>query len=265
MAKTQPAVKRARKRASARPDELEAVIEDQAARKSGPDRRKSWSLLDMCSLHCANQRQRDALKAWKSGDALALTGYAGTGKTFLGSYFACSSILDKESEQDHIIIVRSAVQGREIGFTPGTVEEKLQEYEEPYQEAMATIFGREATYADMKEAKKIVFKSTSFLRGVTWDNAVILVDEAQNMTFHEINSVMTRVGKGSRIIVSGDTRQCDLSIRSRESSGLADFANIMAVIGGCTSIDFQKEDVVRSKFVKDWIFAAEDYFTKKAA
>lgn len=266
MSKPQTPVKRARKRASARMDELEAAVEDQAARQSGPDKRKRWTQHDMCSLTPANPRQHQARDAWMSGQSLSLTGYAGTGKTFLGSYFACQSILDKDSDQDHIIIVRSAVQGREIGFTPGTVDEKLQEYEQPYQEAMAAIFGREATYADMKEAKKIVFKSTSFLRGVTWNNAIILVDEAQNMTFHEINSVMTRVGKSSRIIVSGDTRQCDFSPRSKEVSGLADFANIMGEVGGCTSVDFQKEDIVRSKFVKDWIIKAEQYFlTKKAA
>lgn len=265
MAKPQPVVKRARKRASVRPDELEAVIEDQAARQCGPDKRKRWTLLDMCALNPANTRQHAARDAWLSGQSLTLTGYAGTGKTFLGSYFACQSIFDKDSEQDHIVIVRSAVQGREIGFTPGTVDEKLQEYEQPYQEAMAAIFGREATYADMKEAKKIVFKSTSFLRGVTWNNAIVLVDEAQNMTFHEINSVMTRLGKNSRLIVSGDTRQCDLSVRSRETSGLADFSAIMERVGGCTVVDFQKEDIVRSKFVKDWIFAAEEYFTNKKA
>ncbi len=264
MAKPQPAVaKRARKRAALLNDELDMAIEDQAARQCGPDRRKRWTLLDMCALRPANDRQRAARDAWASGQSLTLTGHAGTGKTFLSSYFACQSVFDKEAEQDHIVIVRSAVQGREIGFTPGTVDEKLAEYEQPYQEAMATIFGREATYSDMKEAKKVVFKSTSFLRGVTWNNAIIMVDEAQNMTFHEINSVMTRVGKNSRIIVSGDTRQCDLSIRSKEASGLQDFINIMQRIGGMTCVDFQKEDIVRSKFVKDWITASEEYFNEK--
>ena len=263
MSKPAAVTKRARKRAHAREGELEAVVEDQAARQSGPDKRKRWTPLDMCSLRPANDRQRAARDAWADQQALTMIGYAGTGKTFLGAYFACQAIFDKETEQDHIVIVRSAVQGREIGFTPGTVDEKLQEYEQPYQEAMAAIFGREATYSDMKEAKKIAFKSTSFLRGVTWNNAVILVDEAQNMTFHEINSVMTRVGKNSRIIVSGDTRQCDLSIRSKESSGLQDFFNIMQRVGGMTCVEFQKEDIVRSKFVKDWITASEEYFLEK--
>lgn len=237
--------------------ELEIMEHDQEARKEGPQR-KTWSHHDMNTLRPVNARQTEALENWANGDNVALIGSAGTGKTLLSCYAAASVVFRKSEEQEHIVVVRSAVEARRIGFLPGTMEEKLAAYEQPYTDGMTWLFGRKSSYDDMKEAGKVEFHSTSFLRGVTWDNAVIILDEAQNMTFHEINTVLTRVGQNSRVIVTGDTKQCDFD-GTREHSGLPMFLEIIKDIKGFSVVEFTRADIVRSGFVRSWITASEQY------
>ncbi len=257
--KSSVAVKKTRSRAANHhPQEVDLVVRDIEARLEGPAR-KTWSHRDIRSFRALTQSQAEGLRGWAEGDNVAFLGTAGTGKTLLASYCASSAVFNPDTEQDHIVIVRSAVQSRDLGFLPGTLIEKLAEYEQPYRDAFKDLFGRDATYDDMKAAKRITFLSTSFLRGVTFDNAVIILEEAQNMTFREIYTVMTRVGHRSRVIVTGDTRQCDFGERSRETSGLHKFGRIAKELGNFAVVEFNRHDIVRSGFVKSWICATEDY------
>lgn len=240
--------------------ELEIMENDLEARKDGP-KKKHWSHHDIATFRPVNARQTESLECWINGDNIALLGSAGTGKTLLSCYAAASVVFRRSEEQDHIVVVRSAVESRRIGFLPGTMEEKLAAYEQPYMDAMTWLFGRKSTYEDMKAAGKIEFHSTSFLRGVTWDNSVIILDEAQNMTFHELNTVLTRVGQNSRVIVTGDTRQCDFD-NTREQSGLPLFLEIVKDIRGFNVVEFTRDDIVRSGFVRSWITASEKYLER---
>jgi phosphate starvation-inducible protein PhoH and related proteins len=237
--------------------ELEIMEHDLEAQKEGP-RRKTWSHHDITTFRPVNARQTEALESWVNGDNLALLGSAGTGKTLLACYAAASVVFRRDEKQDRIVIVRSAVESRRIGFLPGTMEEKLAAYEQPYMDALTWLFTRKSTYDDMKAAAKLEFHSTSFLRGVTWDNAVIVLDEVQNMTFHELNTVLTRIGQNSRVIITGDTRQCDFE-GTKEESGLPKFLEIVKDIKGFGVIEFNRHDIVRSGFVRSWITAVENY------
>lgn len=227
------------------------------AMADGPQVRKHWNKGDM-RFRSGSERQSDAIQAWFNGCHLALLGSAGTGKTLLATYLACSAMLGGDNI-DKIIIVRSAVQGRDLGHLPGTVEEKAAVYEKPYVATFGKLFSRIKTYEDMKEAGKVVFETTSFNRGVTWDNAVIILDEVQNCTFEEINTACTRLGDHSRLIVCGDTKQVDLSERYHEISGIEVMTEIVKDIDDFESVFFTRHDIIRSGFVKAWISAVEDY------
>lgn len=234
--------------------DIEAEI---AARAEGP-KRKSWSSHDLIPLRPMNDKQAEAIEQWVMGQNVALLGSTGTGKTALAVYLAASSMLRKDEAIDKIIIVRSVVQARDIGFLPGDLAEKLAPYEEPYTKAFADRFGRSSTYEDMKAAGKIVFCCTSMLRGVTFDNAVIIFDEVQNCEFKEIDTVLSRLGQHSRILFLGDRRQTDLN--SRQPSGLPVFREIVRDIKMFSVIEFTRDDIVRSGFVRSWITASEIYF-----
>lgn len=253
-----PPVRQSRAKRSTQVDDFD-LDADLQARVEGP-RRKNWSTLDIRPLRPANEKQADAISNWVQGGNLALLGSTGTGKTALAVYLSATSMLRKDEDIDKIIIIRSAVQARDLGFLPGDLAEKLAAYEQPYVDAFATLFGRAATYNDMKEAGKITFLSTSFLRGVTFDNAVIIFDEAQNCTFNELNSTLSRIGHGSRVLILGDTRQCDL--KNPSENGLAAFREIVKDINNFPVIEFDRHDIVRSGFVKSWIIASEDYFDR---
>ena len=195
--------------------------------------------------------------AWFNDKNLCAYGSAGTGKTFLALYLAINEVIQKR--QHRIIIVRSAVPTREVGFLPGDLEEKTALYELPYHDIMWELVGRHSTYQDMKDAGLIEFVTTSFIRGLTWDNAIVIVDEAENMTFHEIDSIMTRVGENTRVIVAGDIKQTDLDgSRKNGTSGIQDSIKVFDKMGGFECIAFNKYDIVRSDFVKSWIIASEE-------
>jgi phosphate starvation-inducible PhoH-like protein len=241
--------------------ERELTDIDIRARAEGPQMKKTWSRHDLRSLKAATERQSDALRAWFEGCHVGLLGSAGTGKTLLACYMAANSMLTDEGI-DKIIIVRSAVQGRDMGHLPGTNEEKMSVYEKPYVQCFQKLFGRPRTFDDMKAAGKVYFESTSFNRGVTWDNAVVILDEVQNMTWEEINTAATRLGECSRLIVIGDTKQIDLSERYHEISGIEAMSAVVREIEDFETVHFTKHDVVRSGFVRSWIIACEDYFDR---
>jgi phosphate starvation-inducible protein PhoH and related proteins len=237
--------------------QLDRAENNIVAISQGP-RRKSWSVHDIKNVKGLNDTQRSLIQSYYTGNHIVAGGSAGAGKTFLAMWLALNTIFSKEYNQSHIIIVRSAVPSREIGFLPGTAEEKLEPYELPYKDIMHELLGKPSSYDDLKEAGRVHFVPTSFVRGTTWDDAVIIIDEAQNMTIGELNSVMTRVGVNSRIIVCGDLAQNDLVNKRNETSGFTDFLRIVNIMPEMDVFNFTTKDIVRSPFVKAWITAKED-------
>ena len=235
-----------------------ALQQDVAAKVEGPIK-KRWSKHDIKPVQALTENQKNMFIQYYQGDSVLGYGSAGTGKTFLASYLALSDVVDHTKPQDKIVVVRSAVQARDIGFMPGTEEEKNQYFEAPYMRIFQELCGRASTYKDMKAAGLIEFVTTTFIRGVTWDNAIIIVDEIQNLNADEINTVMTRVGRDSRVILCGDTKQNDLKKKASDASGLGQLLKIIPHMKNFSSVQFTHDDIVRSSFVKEWIIASETY------
>ena len=194
---------------------------------------------------------KSQLLAFESEKNMILHGCAGTGKTFISFYIAFDDII--KGLYSNILVIRSAVPTRDIGYLPGNEEEKTRIYEEPYKDITKELFQRGDAYEILKTKNLVSFMTTSFIRGITLKNSVILVDECQNMSFHELDSIITRVGENSRIIFCGDFRQSDLA-----KNGLQDFFRILKAMGQFDLIDFEVKDIVRSGFVKDYITAKLD-------
>jgi phosphate starvation-inducible protein PhoH and related proteins len=193
--------------------------------------------------------QRHAFEGWEEGLDLLFSGYAGTGKTFIATYFALTTGLK-------VYIVRSAVPTRDMGFMPGNAKEKASLYEGPYVDACTKLFGRGDAYSILTTKGVIEFVTTSYLRGLTLDNCVVIVDEMQNMNFHELDTIITRCGVNCRLIFLGDVTQTDLT-RNDEKAGLKKFMSIIEKIDGFEIIDFGVDDIVRSDKVKQYIIAKD--------
>lgn len=215
---------------------------------------------DLRTFEPLTENQKIFFDAYKRGDYfVALHGVAGTGKTFCALYKAIEEVLDKSNPFNKIIVVRSAVQSREIGHLPGDVNEKMEIYQQPYRQICETLFGRRDAWDRLEEQGHITFISTSFIRGMSFDDAIIIVDEMQNLTFEEIDTVMTRVGYRSKIIWCGDYRQTDLNKRKNDMSGILKFFDIAHHMGAFTRVEFTPDDIVRSSLVKDYILAKLKY------
>lgn len=232
----------------------EALIQNGTARRNGP-KRKTWSVHDLKTIKPLTPSQEDMFHAFFNFDHICAHGTAGTGKTFLAFYLAFNEVLNPKTPQNRIILVRSVVPTRDVGFLPGDLEEKVAVYESPYKDICYELVGRRSTYEDMKDADIIQFMPTSFIRGLTWDDAIVIVDECQNMSFHEINSIVTRLGKNARIIFTGDTNQTDL--RPGEC-GMNKLLKVVSNIETFEMIEFGHDDIVRSEIVKSWIIATEE-------
>lgn len=237
--------------------ELEGMLADNVVAIQTPLAKKTWTQHDMKLIQPRNDNQASMFKAFYDGQNICAKGSAGTGKTFLALVMAMNAVLDPQQPQKRVIIVRSVVPTRDIGFLPGTAEEKVAVYEQPYKDIMQELFRRSSTYDDMKAAKLIEFTPTSFIRGLTWDDAIVVVDECQNMTMHEINSIMTRIGEDTRVIFAGDIVQNDLDGRRGNESGFAQTVKILDRIDEFSTITFGVDDIVRSELVKKWIIAHE--------
>ena len=193
---------------------------------------------------------QNQILAFESDKHLVLHGVAGTGKTFISCYLAFDDMI--KGLYDRLIIIRSAVPTRDMGFLPGSEKEKSAVYEEPYKNIAIELFDRGDAYDILKTKGLVHFMTTSFIRGVTLKDSVILIDECQNMTFHELDSIITRVGRDCRIIFSGDFKQTDI-----KNNGIRPFLKILKMMGSFDLIDFEVKDIVRSDFVKEYIIARE--------
>jgi phosphate starvation-inducible protein PhoH len=213
---------------------------------------------DMKVIEPLTINQKGFFEAYDKSKVMLMHGVAGTGKTYIALYHALEEVLDKGNNYDKVIIVRSAVPSREIGHLPGDEREKTEVYTQPYISICDDLFSRHDAYQRLVEQKTIHFMITSFIRGITLDDAVIVVDECQNMTDMELNSIITRVGERSKIIFCGDFRQTDL-YRKTDMSGLKKFMAIADMMPSFKIFEFDVSDIVRSALVKEYILARLKY------
>ena len=202
--------------------------------------------------------QTDLFESYHEGYNLAAIGTTGTGKTMCATYLALNDVLQK-GEYEKVVIIRSAVQTREQGFMPGSKAQKEAVFEGPYTDIVNDLFSRGDAYQVLKQKGMIEFMSSSFVRGLTFDNSVIIVDECQSMTYHELDTIITRVGESSKIIFCGDTKQDDLqqSRNRADISGLHQFVKVLSAIPSFDVVKFGVADIVRSGLVKEYIIAKE--------
>ena len=210
-------------------------------------------MLKLNKIEPTTKNQELVFKTWKDGDNLILNGSAGTGKTFVSLYLALEKVLSK-SRIKKLVIVRSVVPTRDLGFLPGTVEEKLSAFETPYVNMCAELFNDKGAYEQLKTKNKIEFVSTSYIRGTTYNDSILIIDECQNLTFHELDSIITRLGVNSKIIFAGDAAQSDL-IKAHEKTGIMDFKKIIDDMDEFESIEFGIDDIVRSGLVKSYLIS----------
>lgn len=199
------------------------------------------------------ETQKAVFQSYEDGQNLILHGYAGTGKSFVALYLALDDLWNY-SDYKKVVIIRSAVPSRNLGFLPGGPEEKVDVFELPYHKICAKIFSRGDAYKNLKTQNRVDFESTSFLRGTEFTDSIIIVDEFQNMTFHEWYTVMTRMGKNCKIILCGDYRQHDLI-----KSDVKHMINILKEVSSMDFHEFQIDDIVRSDFVKEFIIKSSKY------
>jgi phosphate starvation-inducible protein PhoH len=223
-------------------------------------RKKPLSSEYLVEVDPLTENQRKLFDSYKEGKHLIAYGCAGTGKTFITLYNALQDVLDERSPYEKIYLVRSLVATREIGFLPGDHDDKADIYQIPYKNMVKYMFQMpsdadfEMLYGNLKSQDTIKFWSTSFLRGTTLDNAIIIVDEFQNLNFHELDSIITRVGENSKICFCGDAVQSDLT-KTNEKNGILDFMRIIRSMPSFDVIEFGIEDIVRSGLVKEYIIA----------
>jgi predicted ribonuclease YlaK len=212
---------------------------------------KKETLLDIQPITDA---QRKTVAAYKKGKNLFLYGAAGTGKTFIALYFALKEAL---ADKKQVYVVRSLVPTRDVGFLPGTIEEKSELYQSPYKYMVKFMFKQgsdedfNSLYERLIKQGTIKFLPTSFLRGITLDNSIIIVDESQNLDFWELNSIITRVGQNSKIIFAGDIEQSDI----RDHDGFTTMLSILGQMKEFECIEFGLNDIVRSGFIKSYLIA----------
>ena len=219
---------------------------------------KEINLNTMLAIKPITDNQKVVFNSWKKGKNQFLFGAAGTGKTFVTLYLALQDVQDLKKPYVKVILVRSLIPTREIGFLPGDEEDKSALYQVPYQNMVQFMFEMpnaqafNGLYDKLKGQASLFFLSTSFLRGLTFDNAIIIVDECQNMNFHELDTIITRVGQESKICFCGDFDQSDLQ-KTNEKNGLHDFLRILEDMDEFNCTEFTIGDIVRSGFVRNYL------------
>jgi predicted ribonuclease YlaK len=223
-------------------------------------RKKPINLDLLLDIDPLTENQKKLFDFYDEGKNIVAYGTAGTGKTFITFYNAIRDVLDENTPYEKIYIVRSLVATREIGFLPGDHEDKSSLYQIPYKNMVKYMFQMpddasfEMLYGNLKTQGTISFWSTSFIRGTTLDNAILIIDEFQNLNFHELDSIITRVGENTKICFCGDATQSDL-VKANERNGIIDFMRILQIMPSFETIEFGIEDIVRSGLCKEYIIA----------
>jgi predicted ribonuclease YlaK len=223
-------------------------------------RKKPLSGEYLVDIDPLTENQKKLFNSYAEQKHLVAYGCAGTGKTFITLYNALREVLDEKTPYEKIYLVRSLVATREIGFLPGSYDDKSDIYQIPYKNMVKYMFQLsndvefEMLYGNLKAQETIKFWSTSFLRGTTLDNSIIIVDEFQNMSYHELDSIITRVGENSKIMFCGDASQSDLQ-KTNERNGIVDFMTVLRKMPSFDIIEFGVDDIVRSGLVKEYIIA----------
>lgn len=199
------------------------------------------------------KNQEQFFHKYHQSDLLLLHGCPGTGKSYISLYKAFKDVL--EGNYHSVIILRSAVPSRDIGYLPGDEEEKSRVYQFPYMEICDSLFTTRNAYERLIEQDKLIFSLTSYLRGITFENRIIIVDEIQNMNYQELSTIITRIGKHSKLILTGDIRQNDLLYKKNDQSGLPRFLSVLNKMDMLKQIEFGVDDIVRSDLVKQFIIA----------
>ena len=234
------------------------LVQNEQNEKS-PSNGLKMRLEDLITVSAKTENQGQFMSQYRHKPAFLLHGCAGTGKTFIALYRALEEVLDKQNGYGKVVIVRSAVPSRDIGHLPGSEEEKTEVYSAPYQAMCEELFPtKDKPYQRLVEQKYLEFMCTSYVRGITLDHAVVIVDECQNLNDMELNSIMTRVGVNTKIIFCGDFRQTDLSKRY-DMSGMKQFMATTEAMPSFCSVEFGVEDIVRSALVKEYIMARLQY------
>ena len=221
-------------------------------------RKKPYNSDMMVPIEPITPNQTTAFAHYNEGKNLFLYGAAGTGKTFITLYMALKQVLDPLTPYQKVVLVRSLVSTREIGFLPGDHEDKSALYQIPYKNMVKYMFELatdnefEMLWGNLKAQESVTFWSTSFIRGTTLDNSIVIVDESQNLNFHELDSIITRVGEDTKIMFCGDVAQTDL-VRTNEKNGILDFQRIITRMPEFDLIEFGLDDIVRSGLVKSYI------------
>ena len=215
----------------------------------------------LVTINPIGENQQKVFDAWAKEKNLFLTGSAGTGKTFVLLHLALKAVLDKGQPFDKVVLVRSLLPSRDIGFLPGTLEEKSDLYQDPYRILIKYLFempseqGHQILYSKLIEQGSLEFYSTSFLRGQTFDRSIIIVDEASNMIFQELDTIMTRVGQDSKICFAGDMAQSDLRKTNGEQDGYHNFQAILEEMEEFEVVEFGIGDIIRSGLVRSYLIA----------
>ena len=213
---------------------------------------------NLISVKPITDNQKIVFETWKQKKNQFLFGCAGTGKTFVSLYLALQDVMNLQTKYDKVVLVRSLIPTREIGFLPGDEEDKAALYQVPYANMVQFMFQQpneqafNMLYDKLKQQGSLYFLSTSFLRGLTFDNSIIIVDECQNLNFHELDTIITRVGQDSKIVFCGDFGQSDLS-KTNEKNGLHDFLRILEEMEEFNCVEFDIGDIVRSGFVRSYL------------
>lgn len=221
-------------------------------------KKRTWTIRDLKRVKPITESQRLLFESYYTGNNIIASGSAGSGKTYSAIYLALTSLLEEGSKFKRIILVRSATATKNQGFLPGTLEEKQMPFEMPFRDIFDDFFTYSNSYDRMKEAGLVQFFSSSYVRGLNWNDSIIIVDEAQSATLHELDSIITRVGRNSRLIICGDIKQNDLIYNKNEPSGMKDLLRIAENVPGLDVITFTTHDIVRSGFVKAWLIGKEE-------
>ena len=210
--------------------------------------------INLRAIFPITDNQEKAFESFSYNKNILLHGVAGTGKTFISLYLALKDALDMRQGNQNVQIIRSVVPTRDMGFLPGNQKEKSKAYEEPYYSICNELFDRGDAYDILKRKGILEFSTTSFIRGLTFNDTTVIVDECQNMTWHELDSVITRLGENSRIVFCGDFRQSDF-LWNKDKSGIHDFMKVIKTMDSFDFIEFDQDDIVRSALVKEYIIS----------